>query len=239
MPFSILTKRSEGYDPVTSTLAQILDPGALTIVLSGTVLATAARCGWSDMREAASALGSLGESRFDADENRVALARTVHEIGANGPLGAEVSLPPDPGLAKVVDAYLRHRSIEAMHTVRRAERAAREVARAAAIRPFEYAGELAPVFGLVGTLFAITQLAPGDGDVVGSTMGAIATAVLSTLYGVLTAHLVFIPLARAIQRQGEEEEQAREHLIEWLDGHIREDETGQTPNIRALRRASQ
>ncbi|WP_298471438.1 MotA/TolQ/ExbB proton channel family protein [uncultured Erythrobacter sp.] len=224
---------------MTSTIAQMLDPGALAIVLSGTVIATAARCGWSDMREAASALGSLGESRFDADENRVALARTVHEIEAKGPLGAEASLPPDPSLAKVVDAYLRHRSIEAMHTVRRAERAAREMARSAAIRTFEYAGELAPVFGLVGTLFAITQLTPGESDVVGSTMGAIATAVLSTLYGVLTAHLIFIPLARAIERQGEEEERAREHLIEWLGAHLRDEELVHVPHIQELRRATQ
>lgn len=208
---------------MTANLAQMIDPGALTIVLTGTLLATAARCGWRDLREAGRALRKLGRTTFDDDTNRVALAKTVREIDARGPLCADISLPPDPSLAKVVSAYLRHSSLEAMHATRRAERVRREVASTAAARAFEYAGELAPVFGLVGTLFAITQLAPGDGNIVEGTMGAIATAVLSTLYGVLTAHIVCIPLARAIERQGEREEQAREHLIEWFDRHMRED----------------
>lgn len=206
---------------MTSTIAQMIDPGALTIVLSGTLIATAARCGWQDMRQATSAIGILAQGSFDEDSNRVALAQTVHEIGAHGPLGSEAALPPDPSLAKVVEAYLRHSSLEAMQNARRAERTARELARVSAVRTFEYAGELAPVFGLVGTLFAITQLAPASGDVVQSTMAAIATAVLSTLYGVLTAHMLCFPLARAIERQGEREEQARENLIEWLDRQLR------------------
>ena len=207
---------------MNANFAQVIDPGALTIVLTGTLLATAARCGWRDLREAGRALGPLGHSAFDHDANQVALAKTVREIDARGPLCADISRPPDPSLAKVVDAYLRHSSLEAMHSVRRAERVSREVARSAAARTFEYAGELAPVFGLVGTLFAITQLVPGAGSVVESTMGAIATAVLSTLYGVLTAHTLCIPLARAIERQGEREEEAREQLIDWLDRHLRD-----------------
>ncbi len=213
-------------------IAQVFDPGALAIVLAGTLAATAARCGPRDLREAGFALSRLGQSDFDEDDNRVALARTVHEIEAKGPLCADVSLPPDPSLAKVVSAYLRHASLENMHTVRRAERAEREVTRSAAIRVFEYAGELAPVFGLVGTLFAITQLAPGDGSVVESTLGAIATAVLSTLYGVLVAHILCIPVARAIERRGEREERARDQLIEWLDRHLHEEPSARPVRIR-------
>jgi len=217
---------------VISNISQMLDPGALAIVLAGTLVATAARSGPRDLREAGLALARLGQSDFDEDENRVALARTVHEIKANGPLCAEISLPPDRSLAKVVNAYLRHASLEAMHVVRRAERTEREVSRSAGVRAFEYAGELAPVFGLVGTLFAITQLAPGDGSVVESTMGAIATAVFSTLYGVLTAHIICIPVARAIERRGAREEESRDQLIEWLDRHLSDEPPALSSRIR-------
>ncbi|MDJ0643657.1 MAG: MotA/TolQ/ExbB proton channel family protein [Erythrobacter sp.] len=207
---------------MTSTLAQMFDPGALTIVLSGTLLATAARCGWQDLKHAAIAVAQLRRGSFDEDGNRAALAHTVHEIEANGTLGADAPLPPDPSLAKVVNAYLRHSSVEAMQNARRAERTAREMERGAAARTFEYAGELAPVFGLVGTLFAMTQLAPTENDMVQATMSSIATAVLSTLYGVLIAHMLCFPIARAIERHGEREEAARERLIEWLNAHLRE-----------------
>ena len=210
---------------MTPNFAQMIDPGALTIVLTGTAIATVARCGWHDLRQTARALAGLGRSTFDEDANRVALAKTVREIEARGPLCADVSLPPDPSLARGIKTYLRHSSLEEMHAVRRAERASREVARNAAARTFEYAGELAPVFGLVGTLFAITQLVPAEGDVVENTMGAIATAVLSTLYGVLTAHTLCIPLARAIERQGEREETERGELVDWFEGQMRNSAT--------------
>ncbi|MEM9500558.1 MAG: MotA/TolQ/ExbB proton channel family protein [Pseudomonadota bacterium] len=207
---------------MASNIAQMIDPDALAIVLAGTVLATVARCGWGDLRVTASELCKLGRTTFNEDANRVALARTVHEIECKGQLGAEVQRPPDASLAKLVDTYLRQGSLDAMHSVRHAERTARDIKRMRAVRVFEYAGELAPVFGLVGTLFAITQLMPGTSRAVEATMGAIATAVLSTLYGVLTAHLICVPLGRAIDRRGEREKLAREQLTEWLCRHLRE-----------------
>ena len=49
-----------------------------------------------------------------------------------------------------------------------------------------------------------------------TTLAAVATAVLSTLYGALTAHLVCIPIGRAIDRKGEREDIEREELFELL-----------------------
>ncbi|QUL36929.1 MotA/TolQ/ExbB proton channel family protein [Erythrobacter sp. JK5] len=201
-------------------IAQMYDPGALVIVLAGTLIATAARCGARDLGVAGAALAALGRTRFDEDANRVALARTAHEVEQRGKLCAAVAMPPDASLARLIDAYVRHGSLDAMHQQAGSDRATREAARAVAVRTFEYAGELAPVFGLVGTLFGITRLVPGAGDTIETTMAAIATAVLSTLYGVLTAHLLCIPLARAIERRGEREEEARERLVDWLAPHL-------------------
>ena len=199
----------------------LLDPTALVIVLAGTMLATAARCGWHDLRAAAIALARLARSDFDEAANRAAMARTLHAIEKAGFRAVEEPPPPDPALATLVESFLRHGSTDLLHSLRRSGRAAREIARMQAVRTFEHAGELAPMFGLVGTLFAITQIAPiAAAGPVETTMGAIATAVLSSLYGVLSAHFVYIPLARAIERQGEREEAAREALVEWLDTHL-------------------
>nr|WP_255551911.1 MotA/TolQ/ExbB proton channel family protein [Erythrobacter crassostrea] len=187
-------------------------------------MATLARCGWSDLLAAAKALVGLWRPKFDETANRSTLARCLQHIDRSGPLVAEVDLPPDPAIAAIVDAYLRSGSRDALHQARRAARTAREVRRAQAVRTFEYAGELAPVFGLVGTLFAITQIAPPEGaNVTDATMGAIATAVLSSLYGVLTAHLACIPLGKAIERRSEREQAERDTLFEWFDDQIRPD----------------
>lgn len=213
--------------------AGMLDPGALAIVVAGTLVATAARCGWRDCRAALAALPRMGGSRFDEGANRTAIARTLRAVEAHGFRAADVPLPPDPSLAKLVDAYLSTGSADALHSARRAGRASREVARMQAVRTFEYAGELAPVFGLVGTLYAISGLADTlGGSPVETVMAGIATAVLSSLYGVLTAHLVCVPIARAIERRGMREESAREALVEWFAAHL---ESARVERARAAR----
>nr|WP_281494475.1 MotA/TolQ/ExbB proton channel family protein [Qipengyuania sp. S6317L1] len=103
----------------------------------------------------------------------------------------------------------------------RAQRLKREINSVAAVRVYENAGELAPVFGLVGTLFAITQLMPDLSASASQTvMRSVAGAVLSTLYGVLSAHLVFYPLARAVERKGDREETERTMLLDWFENEL-------------------
>lgn len=217
---------------VTGAIGQLFDPGALMIVLAGTLIATAARCGWRELWLAGVSVFQQRARRFDADANRVALARTATAIAREGPLCADVPLPPDRSLARMVDSFVRHGTLEAFHAVRRATRAEREIARANVVRVFEYAGELAPVFGLVGTLVGITQMVPAAHGSSTNMLGAIATAVLSTLYGVLLAQLVCIPIARRIERASEREEAARDQLAEWLDRHLREDRPAPPPPAR-------
>jgi chemotaxis protein MotA len=73
------------------------------------------------------------------------------------------------------------------------------------------------VFGLIGTLYGLTQLAPGGaGNASLAIMGAVSSAVLTSLYGALLAHLVCHPLASAIERRGAADEHAREALADWF-----------------------
>lgn len=199
------------------SLTALIDPGAFTIVMAGTVLACAARCGWRDFGAALREAAALVRPGFDAEGNRKALARAVTAIRRDGSHRANPALPPDRALGLMLETYLRHGSLDALQRTRRAERALDEARRVSAAQVFVWAGELAPVFGLIGTLYAFTQLAPaGGGDVVGLTLAAIATSVLSTLYGALLAHLACYPLASAIERRGLAQEQAREALAEWF-----------------------
>lgn len=199
----------------------LFDPNALAIVIAGTLLATFAREGWSDVSVAIKAAFGLGQKGFDAHANRAALARTVSEINRLGHLGADPADPPDSATAKLLDAYIRTGSIDAMTKLARTQRLEREIISVSATRVFETAGDLAPVFGLVGTLFSITQLMPdmdaGSAEIV---MASVAGAVLSSLYGVLSAHLVFFPLARAIERLSDREQAERSLLFEWFEDEL-------------------
>lgn len=199
----------------------LLDPLALAIVLFGTIMATMAREGWQDMAIAISAIFKLGRNGFEVNATRAALARNVGAFNRLGHLGADPIDPPDPATQELLSTYIRSGSIEAMVKLARMQRLEREIASVAATRVYETAGELAPVFGLVGTLVAITQLMPDMNE--SSTeivMASVAGAVLSTLYGVLSANLLFYPLARAIERRGDNEEAARSLLLEWFESEL-------------------
>ena len=198
-------------------LAALIDPGAFIIVVAGTVLACAARCGWRDFGAALRAAAALLRPGFDGESNRKALARAVTAIRRDGSHRASPALPPDRTLGLMLETYLRQGSLEALQRTLRAERALEEARRVSAVQVFVWAGELAPVFGLIGTLFAFTQLTPAlGGDTVGVTLAAIATSVLSTLYGALLAHLACHPLASAIERRGIACERERAALAEWF-----------------------
>ena len=207
----------------------LLDPMALAIVLLGTILATLAREGWQDMRIAITSALKLGRKGFDANSTRSALARTVGAFNRLGHLGAEPIDPPDEATTGLLNAYIRSGSIDALTKLARTQRIEREIRSVAATRVYETASELAPIFGLVGTLYSITQLMPNiENSAADIVMASVAGAVLSSLYGVLSANLVFSPIARAIERRSDKEEAERSLLLEWFEGELTDDRRAPT-----------
>jgi chemotaxis protein MotA len=204
-----------------TNLSALIDPGAFLIVMAGTVLACVARCGWHNFGAALREAGALLGREFDDDANRKALAQAIIAIQRDGPHRANPALPPDRTLGLMLETYLRHGSIEVLHRTRRAERALDEARRVSAAQVFVWAGDLAPVFGLIGTLYGFTQLVPDTAATTTVTiMVAISTAVLTSLYGALLAHLLCFPLASAIERRGLAREQSREALADWFAERI-------------------
>lgn len=224
------------------TMSSLFDPAALAIVVTGTLIATLARCGLGDFREALGAATSLVRGGFKPEANRKALAQAASAIQRDGPRRADPALPPDPALATLIASYLRHGALDTLPGLRRADRAIEEARRYAAVQVFTCAGELAPVFGLIGTLYGFTQLTPDPAATTTVTiMSAVSTAVLTSLYGALTAHLVCFPLASAVERRGFAEESAREALADWFiaqaggaDAAARERRAHLRPNLRGV-----
>lgn len=202
--------------------SSLFDPAALGVVVAGTAIATLARCGFGDVRAALGTAGRLLRGGFCAEANRKALAQAASAVQRDGPRRADPALPPDPALAALVASYLRHGALDTLPALRRTDRAMEETRRFAAAQVFTCAGELAPVFGLIGTLYGLTQLAPAAAgtSATATIMTAVSTAVLTSLYGALIAHLACLPLASAIERRGEADEAAREALADWFIAQI-------------------
>jgi chemotaxis protein MotA len=186
------------------TLAHLLDPAAIAIVVGGTILAITLRTPLRDLFRAIAALRTLGRRRFDGEmllQQIAALGRIAKRHGAMA-LDRTVIADPDiaAGIAAIVDGaapgdvavlirHLRHTRIE------------RHVA---AAEVWAGAAEVAPAMGMVGTLIGLAQMfaTMSDPAAIG---GAMAIALLATLYGALLANLVFMPIANRLRAQGRSE----------------------------------
>lgn len=86
--------------------------------------------------------------------------------------------------------------------------------------------ELAPAFGMLGTLIGLIIMLAGldDPSTIGSGM---ATALITTLYGALLANLIFIPIASNLSVQTEEEMFTGQMIIEG----ILEIQAGSNPRV--------
>jgi chemotaxis protein MotA len=202
-------------------LAMLLDLQSALVVVGGTLLATGLRCGVSDSRSAIAAVRALTRSRFSADAARAELAVHVSEIRRDGVLRGEPSHLGDAEIDEATGAMIAARSLKALHDAHLAHKRRRTEASSRAVRTLAQAADLAPVFGLAGTLVSLSQLsAAASQNASGDFTSAISMAVLTTLYGLLLGHVVLTPLARTVARTAAAEERSRSDVMQWLEAQL-------------------
>jgi len=92
----------------------------------------------------------------------------------------------------------------------------------ATIAMYEKASSVAPAFGMVGTLVGLVNMLKGMN--VGESGGAsnlggdMGTALITTLYGCILAHMIFNPIASHLSAQDEEEVLCKMIIVEGITG---------------------
>lgn len=200
-------------------LLHLLNGPSALIVFGGTLLATFLRCGSADCKVALRALWRLGRRRFNAERIKSELAVQIQEIQRNGVVRAHPHVFGDREFDDAADALIECRSVAALLDKRESHKSKRVAAAATAARTLTQAAELAPVFGLAGTLVSLSQM-PANGITQDSYASAISMAVLTTLYGLVAANLLLAPLARAVDRASDNEEAERQKLFDWLAAQV-------------------
>lgn len=200
-------------------MGHMFDPAAAGIVIGGTLVATVLRSGVGDCRAALGALAALAQPRFRPEAVRAVLAPQVAQARSDGLLRLRVRPCGDATIDGALAALVQTRTLSALHDREDSDRTVRVSAAVRAVRALALGAELAPVFGLAGTLVSLSQL-PAEGLGRGQFMGAISMAVLTTLYGLLLGNLIFAPLARAVERRVEAEEAARREIMDWLAAQL-------------------
>ncbi|MFC3175376.1 MotA/TolQ/ExbB proton channel family protein [Novosphingobium bradum] len=205
----------------------LIDPTAALIVIGGMLLATLLRCGPGEIGVALRGFRAALGRGYRADDGRAELAASVRAIREDGLLRARPADHVDPAFAEATEALVHDRSLDALLAALERHRARRLAEAGTAVRVFVQAAELAPVFGMAGTLVALSRLSASDlaaptlnsGEAI---TGAIALAVVTTLYGILLANLILAPVARLVERAAAREETARQEVVDWLAAQVAE-----------------
>ncbi|HMB75194.1 MAG TPA: MotA/TolQ/ExbB proton channel family protein [Kiloniellaceae bacterium] len=185
-----------------------LDLPALLIVVFGTLLVTAVSYSWEEFRNSQQVVwravvyhcedpgNAAAQVLYLADivrkRGKLAIEDSLEEIRHNRFLHRAMTLVVDGLPAEEVERILQR---ETQATQARHLRSAGILRRA---------GEVAPAMGLIGTLVGLVQMLGNleDPAAIGPSM---AVALLTTFYGAVLAHMVFIPLASKLDRNAQAE----------------------------------
>lgn len=196
-------------------LATFFDPLALALVGGGTALTMALRTPAADLARAIAALRMLVRRRFSAEGLLEQLAAQARIARRHGVIALDHSVIADPdlaaGLAAIVDGA-RPEDVAALMDERRQARLERH---AAAIEAWRGAAEAAPAMGMVGTLIGLAAMFArmSDPQAIG---GAMAVALLATLYGALLGNLLLQPIAQRLANRARTEAFERGRLVRPL-----------------------
>jgi chemotaxis protein MotA len=185
---------------VPAVLAPFLDPLALAIVGGGTVTAVILRTPWRDLRRAIAALRTLPRRPFDGDPLLAQIAGLTRIARKHGMARLDQVHVDDPDVAAAVAAAIDGASPQAVGALVRHHHLARIERHRAAGDVWAGAAEIAPAMGMVGTLVGLVKmfLSMSDPATIG---GAMAIALLTTLYGAVLANLVAMPVAVRLRRR--------------------------------------
>jgi chemotaxis protein MotA len=200
-------------------LESLIDPASAAIVVGGTLVATFLRSGVTDCRMAIGAVCALFRPRFAANRARAQLATHVQAVRRDGLIRAATHHIGDPEFDEACDGLAQSHSLTVLRDVHRQHRERRQERNTRAVDTFAQAAELAPVFGLAGTLISLSQLSSTAAGQLDFT-AAIGMAVLTTLYGLLLGNILFAPLARLVERAATAEERERQDVVDWLEAQL-------------------
>ncbi|MES1974491.1 MAG: MotA/TolQ/ExbB proton channel family protein [Pseudomonadota bacterium] len=185
-------------------LGPFLDPRAIAIVGGGTLLAIMLRTPARDLLRAIAALRTIGRRRFDAAPLLDQIAALGRIARRHGVMALDRSVIADADVAAAIAAIVDGRPAAEVEALVRHLRRARIDRHSAAADVWMGAAEVAPAMGMVGTLIGLVGMFVRMDDP-GAIGGAMAIALLATLYGALVANLIAMPVAARLRRHAREE----------------------------------
>ncbi|KXS45233.1 MULTISPECIES: motility protein A [unclassified Candidatus Frackibacter] len=191
---------------------------SLLIVVGGTLAAATASYSFKHIQDLIKILKiAFYEQSMDPQEVISILVSFAEKARREGLLALEDETQDldEPFLQKGIQLVVDGTDSELVRSILETELAFLDERHATSRGIFGTMAELAPAFGMMGTLIGLIQMLStlDDPQNVG---GGLATALITTFYGTFMANLIFIPLSKKLKMKSEEEILVKEVMIEGI-----------------------
>lgn len=188
------------------------------IVLGGTLAGTMVSVSMSEMMKIPHLFRiALQDIRLNSDDIIDVLVEFAEKARREGLLALEQDVMEinDEFLQKGVQLVVDGTDPELVRNIMETKLTFLEERHTKGRRIMDTMGQLAPAFGMIGTLIGLINMLSmlDDPDNLGPSM---AVALITTLYGALLANLFFIPLSNKLKERSEEEILLKEVMIEGI-----------------------
>ncbi len=198
------------------SIASIVQPSSLIVVLGGTISAVLLQNGIPNLL---AGIRLLNRAFKPYDDFYAELKRSIHSWNATARVEGFLKLDnlisdvPDPFIAKGLRLVVDGVDVQKMREILDIDINSYEREQHLAIKIWEAAGGYAPTMGILGAVLGLTNVMENisSPDLLGQ---GIATAFVSTIYGVGLANLIFLPIANKLKQHLQLELLKREMLAD-------------------------
>lgn len=211
----IMSMIMEGGDP----MVLIHHPAPIILVLGGTIGVTMAGYDLKDVLAIPKVMikAFMPGPPIDAAESIGTIVHFADKARRDGLLALEEEAKDveDEFLRKGLQLAIDGTDPEVVRDVLETEIAGIKERHKVGAKFFADAGAFAPTLGIIGTVLGLVHMLENLDDP--SSMGPlIAAAFIATLWGVMTANLVFLPLSNKLKRSSSEEVHHKELVLEGV-----------------------
>ena len=191
---------------------------AVLIVMGGTLAATFVNFPMSDVLGVMKVVKNAFQQRIEAVDKIIdRMVELSRKTRVEGLLSLEKELPSidNEFLKKGIQLMVDGTDADMLRDILTTELSCLEERHATGQGVFKTMGTFAPAFGMAGTLIGLIQMLQQlqDPTKIGSGM---ATALVTTFYGVLLANLIFLPLAGKLKERSNQEVFTKQLMIEGI-----------------------
>ena len=200
------------------SLAALINPSALLLIIGGTLGATAVSSRMEDLTAIPKVIMGVFRPKAPAIEAQIEqLTGLALRARRNGLLSLEEDIPnvEDPLLARGLQLVVDGADAETLRGILRTQMGLEQERRERQHVVFETAGGFAPTMGIIGTVMGLIHVLANLANA--SKLGpSIATAFLATFYGISTANVLWLPMANKLKQNVRREELAAEVTLEGV-----------------------